>query len=215
MPITTTIREYKALQDAYDFFNKELFSNSLPQVLITLQRHSKSLGYHKANSFANRNDKTTAHEIALNPDGFTGSSDEEILSTLVHEMAHNWQLVHGTPSRSGYHDKQWASKMKEIGLYPSNTEKPGGKEVGQKMSHYIVQGGAYAKCYAKLAATGFKLNWQSQSPLAKAPTAKSASKTKYTCESCDLNAWAKPNVLLICGECIRQGVKEPKVMQPN
>ncbi len=30
---------------------------------------------------------------------------------------------------------------------------------------------------------------------------KSASKTKYTCPVCGLNAWAKPGVILICGEC--------------
>lgn len=31
--------------------------------------------------------------------------------------------------------------------------------------------------------------------------AKSASKTRYTCPSCELNAWAKPGVRLMCGEC--------------
>lgn len=36
---------------------------------------------------------------------------------------------------------------------------------------------------------------------AKARKAKSASKTRYTCPSCELNAWAKPDVRLICGEC--------------
>jgi hypothetical protein len=30
---------------------------------------------------------------------------------------------------------------------------------------------------------------------------KLASKTKYTCPSCGLNAWAKPNVSLVYGEC--------------
>ncbi len=35
----------------------------------------------------------------------------------------------------------------------------------------------------------------------KSRKAKSASKTHYTCPSCELNAWAKPDVRLICGEC--------------
>jgi hypothetical protein len=30
---------------------------------------------------------------------------------------------------------------------------------------------------------------------------KAASKTKYTCPLCDLNAWAKPDARLICGDC--------------
>jgi hypothetical protein len=37
-PITQA--EYSALQRAYDFFNAELFAGALPQLLVTLQRHS-------------------------------------------------------------------------------------------------------------------------------------------------------------------------------
>jgi hypothetical protein len=31
---------------------------------------------------------------------------------------------------------------------------------------------------------------------------KTASKTKYTCASCDLNVWGKPEIKVICGECM-------------
>jgi rubrerythrin len=30
---------------------------------------------------------------------------------------------------------------------------------------------------------------------------KAASKTKYTCRGCGLNAWAKPAAPLVCGAC--------------
>jgi hypothetical protein len=30
---------------------------------------------------------------------------------------------------------------------------------------------------------------------------KAASETRYTCPSCQLNAWAKPDVRLVCGDC--------------
>ena len=30
---------------------------------------------------------------------------------------------------------------------------------------------------------------------------KAASKTKYSCPGCGLNAWAKPETTLYCGEC--------------
>jgi transcription elongation factor Elf1 len=33
------------------------------------------------------------------------------------------------------------------------------------------------------------------------PVDKAASKTKYTCPGCGLNAWAKPEVNLVCGDC--------------
>jgi hypothetical protein len=116
-------------------------------------------------------------------------------------MCHVWQQTHGKAPRRGYHDRQWAAKMKEIGLQPSDTGEAGGKETGQSMSHYILPEGRYAKAYIKLAAQGFQLHWQS-SELAKA---KKSSKTKFTCPECGQNAWAKPDALLICGECYDEG----------
>lgn len=138
-----------------------LTPNSLPHVLVTLQRHARAKGYFAPERFAGRVEKVTAHELAMNPDVFTGRSDELILSTLVHEMAHVWQQSQGTPPRRSYHDKEWAAKMCEIGLQPSTTGEPGGKETGQSVTHYIVPGGPFVRAYAKLRATGFQLNWQS------------------------------------------------------
>src|SRR5438876_2829096 len=114
-----TITEYQGFQRAYDFFNRELFDGSLPQVLVTLQRHANTRGYFSPERFSGRVDKAAVHELALNPDSFTGRTDEMILSTLAHEMAHVWQQTHGKPPRKSYHDRQWAGKMREIGLQPS------------------------------------------------------------------------------------------------
>jgi hypothetical protein len=94
--------------------------------------------------------------------------------------------------------------MKEIGLQSSTTGAPGGKETGQSVTHYIIPGGTYAKAYAKLKARGFQLHWQS-APQGKQAKAKKASKTKFTCPECGQNAWAKPDALLICGNCYEGG----------
>ena len=90
-----------------------------------------------------------------------------------------------------------------IGLQPSTTGEPGGKETGRGVTHYIIAGGAYANVYAKLKARGFRLHWQS-APADQGARAKKASKTKYPCPECGQNAWAKPNALLICGACYEE-----------
>jgi hypothetical protein len=195
-----TPTEYKAFQKAYDFFNKELFQNTLPNVLVTLQRKSRYGGYFAANRFKGRTEETTAHELALNPDHFTGASDEHILSILAHEMAHAWQQTHGKPPTRCYHDRQWGAKMKEIGLYPSSTGEPGGKETGQRMAHYIIPSGPYALAFAKLLATGFELHWQSAPPSERAKKSKE-SKTKFTCPECGMNLWGKPDAAAFCALC--------------
>ncbi len=150
--------EYGGLQEAYDHFGKDLFGSKLPDVFITYQRKAHSFGYFSPDRFSGRANKSGNHELALNPDGFINQTDEQVCQTLVHEMTHVWQHAHGTPSKRGYHNKEWAEKMKGIGLQPSSTGMVGGKETGQRMLDYIVPGGTFMKSYARLAATGWKLN---------------------------------------------------------
>jgi len=194
-----TQAEYGAFQTAYDFFNAELFGGTLHAVLITLQRRARSRGFFAPGKFVGRSEETATHELALNPDHF-GRTDEAILSTLVHEMAHVWQETYGKPPRRNYHDRQWGAKMMKIGLHPSSTDEPGGKETGATISHYIIEGGPYTLAFTRLKATGFELRWQSRAD-DRERQKKAASKTKYTCPNCEQNAWAKPNASLICGAC--------------
>jgi len=195
---TITTSQYRSFQAAFDYFNSRLFSGSLPRLLITLQRHGGTNGYFAPNRFVGRaagGDST--HELALNPDNFTGRTDEEVLSTLNHEMVHLWQQVYGHPPRRGYHNKEFAAEMKRIGLHPSSTGQPGGKETGGRITHYIIPDGPFAKAYRELAKTGFRLDWQSKPPDRK----QRQSKTKFTCPSCGQNAWAKPDAKLLCAAC--------------
>jgi hypothetical protein len=76
--------------------------------------------------------------------------------------------------------------MKSIGLQPSSTGMPGGKETGQHMSDYIIAGDAFEQSYDRLAATKWKLNLESahRPGEQKGPS----SKTKFTCSSCGQNA---------------------------
>jgi len=197
---TITSEEYAGFDGAYSWFNTRLFGGHLPPCLMTLQRKARSRGYFATDRFGHRLDAgASTDELALNPDTFVDRSDKDILSTLVHEMCHCWQRHFGTPSRTGYHNKEWAMQMVVVGLMPSDTGAPGGKETGQHVSHYIMAGGPFDQAAEQLLATGFQLNWQSLAP--ERQTSKARSKTKYTCPSCGQNAWAKPVASLVCGDC--------------
>jgi predicted SprT family Zn-dependent metalloprotease len=198
-----TQQTYKTLDDAYRFFNARLFEGQLPPCLITMQRSKKAYGYFAGGRFGSADGKQVTDEIALNPSHFRSRTTEESLSTLVHEMAHLRQHHFGKPSRTGYHNKEWAGMMRAVGLIPSDTGAPGGKEVGQKVSHYIEPGGRFAEACAELIGQGFTalyVELWTEGDAARRKK-KTASKTCYTCPSCGLNAWAKPQVTLICGDC--------------
>lgn len=198
-----TTRTYDELTQAYDHFNRELFEGRLPSCLITMQRKASVYGYFAGGRFGSREGGGVTDEIALNPSHFRARTVEQSLSTLVHEMTHLEQHHEGKPSRTGYHNKEWAALMRRVGLIPTSTGEPGGKETGQKVTHYIEQGGRFARAYAALAATGFSLPlvelWGDEDAAKRAK--KAASKTKYTCPGCGTNAWAKPDTRLICGDC--------------
>jgi len=119
--MTATKTQYETLDKTFAYFNQKLFKGELPDVLITLQRKPKSKGYYHADVFNEREGKGKIAEIALNPDSFHQRTDQEILSTLTHEMTHHWQQVFGDAPKRCYHDREWASKTKEVGLYPSST----------------------------------------------------------------------------------------------
>jgi hypothetical protein len=121
-----------------------------------------------------------------------------LLSTASGHGQHHF----GKPPRNSYHDKQWAGKMRQIGLIPTATGEEGGKETGQKMHHLIEEGGPFQRACVSLLASQPAILYSDRT-LDENDTRKKklASKTKYTCPSCELNAWAKPAAPLVCSDC--------------
>lgn len=200
-PVNIPTQQHAQLQAAFDHFNDVLFDGQLPQCMITMQRKNGSRGFLKADAFSRKRGNAQTHELAINPDHM-GRSDREVLSTVVHEMCHLWQQEHGKPTRNGYHNKQWAHKMREVGLMPSHTGEPGGKQTGAKMTHYIVKNGPFAAACSELQGLGWALKWRSEEDERKPrQPRKDASKRKFTCAACGMNAWAKETASLVCGDC--------------
>jgi len=197
-----TKEAYAELQQAYDYFNQALFSKQLPTCLITLQRKPRAKGYFSPNRFQHIENEMMVDEIAMNPDHFKTKSLPDVLSTLVHEMVHLQQAYFGKPSRKGYHNKEWATMMESVGLIPSETGKPGGNRVGQHMTHYIEIDGKFDIACKKLLDKNFRLSWADNFGDKKPKT--KPGRIKYTCELCNINAWAKPGVNLACGDCNMQ-----------
>jgi predicted SprT family Zn-dependent metalloprotease len=207
LTIKPTKETYERLQQAHEYFNKALFGGTLPNALITFQRRKGTFGYFAGGRFQNEAGHQ-ADEIALNPMHFASRSQVEILGTLVHEMAHQWQRHWGQPGRGRYHNREWAEKMKAIGLQPSDTGVEGGKETGETLGHYIIPGGPFDVAAGKLLGKGFALTWKDAPEVsnpttgesaAEPATPKSGKRVRYCCPDCDLKAWAKHDVRLLCG----------------
>ena len=219
-----TMIQYSEFDKAYDYLNGALFGGELPKVLVTFSRKPRMLGYFSPERWERTANpaEDLAGEISFNPDSFESRTAEDVLSTLAHEMAHAWQHHLGTPSRAGYHNVQWGQKMESIGLMPSNTGAEGGAKTGQQMTHYIIDGGPFAGAAADLLALGWGIQYVDRAgrftaapgpgpapgKLGKGgPKGKAApTRAKFTCPSCKANAWGKPGLNLVCGDC-----REPMV----
>src|SRR5688500_17708815 len=92
--------------------------------------------------------------------------------------------------------------MRQIGLIPTANGEIGGKESGHEMDHLIAEAGnVKPACQNHLTAHPAILYSDRAIAVDTVRKKKLASKTKYTCPSCDLNAWAKPAAPLVCGDC--------------
>jgi predicted SprT family Zn-dependent metalloprotease len=207
-----TVEQYGAFEAAFQHFNGRLFDGGLPLVMLAFAKHGKSLGYfapRKWRAATAGGTEGTVGEIALNPDHLA-RNERATAATIVHEMVHLWQHVTPSckPGRRGYHNSEWASKMETLGLMPSSTGAPGGIRVGQRMTHYVVDNGPFDRAFERLAKAAL-LPFLAGVPPHDGPgvaksTSSAASKTKYSCTKCRLNAWARPNAdLMHCGQVMQ------------
>lgn len=138
-----TLEFYNLFECVYEHYNNILFNSMLKSPLITITRKSTVAGYYSPRRWTNFSRTNIVDEISINPEIFSINPIDEICQTLVHEMCHQWQHNFGKPSRAGYHNKEWADKMEEVGLMPSTTGKEGGNKTGQSMSDYIIHKGVF------------------------------------------------------------------------
>jgi predicted SprT family Zn-dependent metalloprotease len=209
-PVPPTVAQFRAYQAAWDYFNRVLFGGELRPCLLVFRdgrpvKGGVVLGHFAWDRWENAGGEL-CHEISLNPQCLKRPI-EETFGTLVHEMVHQWQQDHGRPPRAGYHDRQWAAKMAEVGLVASATGEPGGKPTGQRMTHYPAPGGPFLRAVERMPAS-VKLPWVTGGSVSRAKAgpeaekrAKKKNKVRYTCPGCDAHVWGKAGLAIACGDC--------------
>lgn len=230
----TTVRPtqetYHSLQMLFGVYNRALFGAILPNCMITYTAARRGMmGYFRPNAMANVapdhiDDVTVTHQIMLSSVALAEHGASETHGTLVHEMCHMWQHVHGKPTRGGYHNREWADKMIEVGLTPSDTGREGGKQTGQQMDHYVTSGGRFETLSTELIDSGkYPIRWADLlGMLAKTPSLaptlvgkaagdgglitlpyagpgpRSGKRVKYVCPICGNAAWGRGEMNISC-----------------
>ena len=199
--------QYQRFQFLHGYFNERLELGVGP-AMLAFSRKSKTFGYFAPERWRRGEKEGPAlSEISLNPDGLD-RDPRDSAATIVHELVHQWHHENGKPGRRGYHNKEWAAKMESIGLMPSSTGAPGGDKTGQRVSHYIIEGGPFAVAFAALP-PGALLPFVSGAPVSEplpptTPKPKDPSKTPFVCAAgCGRKWWGKASLRdsVACKQC--------------
>ncbi|TXH07892.1 MAG: hypothetical protein E6R04_11995 [Spirochaetes bacterium] len=192
------VDQIQGFQEIFDFFNDNLFSGELPDVILNFSRSgAKTLAFFKPNTWSPEGGKhqDSLPEISLTP-RFLHRSKMEIFSTLVHEQCHLWQHTFGKKkSRTGYHNREWADKMLDIGLKPISGN---GGMTGQSVHHEVIPGGKFEASF-KVIEKDLRLPFL---VLGENITKKSKqTRSKYMCDKCCAIVYGKRDIKIICGDC--------------
>lgn len=203
---TRTQAQYAAFYLVFDHFNQELFGRMLPDTMLVFAKAGKrTLGYYIAERWRGSDAKIPIGEIALCPDHLS-RTERETASTIAHEMCHLWQHKYGRHSRRGYHNTEFANRMESIGLIASATGRPGGARTGQRMTHYVVDGGPFDLSFQRLPkgsllpfVVGTPRTITPLGPEPGEPKPRDPSKLTYIC-GCGAKMWGKQGLGVIVHE---------------
>lgn len=101
-----------ALYAHVDWMRAEFFAGNLPEVVLSFDVTDKrTLGHYHIR----RNGLGVRWAINLNPIHFARPL-YEVLSTLLHELAHAWQAGWGTPSKPPHHNREFRARCEAFGI---------------------------------------------------------------------------------------------------
>ena len=110
------------LYEHVDFMRAEFFGGQVPQVVLSFEvTDRRTLGHYHLK----RNCLGVRWALNLNP-VHLARPVYEVLSTLLHELAHAWQHEHGTPSKPPHHNREFRERCEAFGI---PTDK-GGHDLG-------------------------------------------------------------------------------------
>lgn len=220
------IEQNEAYLALFDFLNDTLFNGDLQRPMLCLTRNHQIIGGYFSPERWEDSEGNKLHELSINANHMANKDTIYLINVLAHEMVHLWQHQEGTPGREGYHNKEYATKAREIGLQTIDSKT--GKDVGDSITTEILHDSPLALCIADIpddalfpwyALTlnlgdgggggegegGDEKDGEGEQgapqPQPQGHQPRRGKRSRYTCPLCSLNCWAKPGARFICGVC--------------
>ena len=197
------------LNKVFDLLNAEFFESELSRPTITIQSTPKAYGH-----FSLREDTWVStlggtHEINIGA-GTLSRPIEEVAATLLHEMVHYWNYIHGIQDCSRgntYHNRKFKAAAEAHGLIVDHHEKYGWTitKPSDELLEVILKYDLTDILLNRNEFSGFQITGTGTHDGGFAGGApKKSSTRKYICPCCGMIVRATRNVNVACLDCDEQ-----------
>lgn len=202
--ISTMAELQAALQAAFNAINRDFYKGELEKVIITVKENRKkhAYGWIELDKNWTQNGKAR-HEINIAADYIGKRSVVETITTLMHEMAHLFNLQHDIKdtTRSGiYHNKEFKKTAEAHGLKVAQVDK-----IGWSLTTATKETAEWIKKNIPIKSFGVYKRSAEKDPT-RAKTKQSM--RKYVCPACGLIARLTKDAKIACMECAEEMIFE-------
>ena len=198
------------LNKVFDLLNAEFFESELSRPTITIQSTPKAYGHFslREDTWVSKNGGT--HEINIGA-GTLSRPIEEVAATLLHEMVHYWNYIHGIQDCSRgntYHNRKFKAAAEAHGLIVDHHEKYGWTitKPSDELLEVILKYDLTDILLNRNEFSGFQITGTGTHSGADVGTMvpRKSSTRKYVCPCCGMIVRATRNVNVACLDCDEQ-----------
>lgn len=188
----TLQQSVKNLEELFDIFNEKLFNNELEKPIISIQSDKSNSYYGWCTTYKawETTDGESYYEINMTAEHMRRSF-EDICGTLIHEMAHLFNLLAGIKdcNASQYHNKNFKIAAENHGLIVEKMGRYGyaKTELNEEMKEFI-----------KTLDYSFDI---ARKPVSKTKTKKKNPTLKYVCPWCGSKVYSIRPLNITCDDC--------------
>ena len=199
------------LNKVFDLLNAEFFESELSRPTITIQSTPKAYGH-----FSLREDTWVSklggtHEINIGA-GTLSRPIEEVAATLLHEMVHYHNYLHGVQDCSRgntYHNRKFKAAAEERGLIVTHSDKYGWSHTSpsDRLLEFILDNDLTDILINRNEFGGFRITGtgtHSGTPTIAGLPPRTSSSRKYMCPCCGMSVRATKVVNVACLDCDEQ-----------
>lgn len=211
---TRTSRAAGYLEKMFRALNQDFFGGEIDEPIITIQNKSDSYGHVTVlKTWSIKGQEEKRHELNISS-AYMARPIEEVVSTMLHEMVHLWNLKNNIQDCSRgqtYHNKKFREKAIEIGLNCEHHLKYGWTltSASEKIIDYIISKGwteldmtdgiDFSQLFTGRGTKGGTDD--AGTPTTVTPPKTKSNSRKYVCPHCGMIVRATKVVNVMCGDC--------------